>query len=152
MFIVLMLVVATPYFIRFPNVGRSWDFLGWNLSIWHQRLGIVIAGLMILHILLNIKWMCKTIKNFVKLNRATKSQLVMMLLLIITMGVSIITGIIWGTQPGAPPPAGEGASQYLRVAHILSSWAAVLVTGMHIGAHFNRFMGFFGSSKAANKG
>jgi len=151
MFIVLILVVATPYFIRLPNIGRPWTFLGWNLSTWHQNLGWLLAGIMVVHLLLNIRWICKTLKNFFKLNRAAKAQIIIMLLLIIAMGASIISGAIWGSQPGPAPPAGEGASQYIRVTHILTSWAAVLLAGMHIGEHFNRFMGFFNTEQSAKK-
>ena len=232
MFLALILVVITPYFIRIPTIGRGWDFLGWNLSDWHQNLGWFLAVVMVVHTLLNIKWEIAIFKNWRKLNRGTKIQAIVILLLFISMAASIISGAVWGMFSGPPPEAGrrtgehlrypgaysrepgeyvyvesgvaiyidgellsdlEGvsvvigderlaasggyvyvpgsyvycadgervytagayrydadgnpiranASQHVRVVHILTSWAAVLFAGMHMGLHFNRFMSFF---------
>jgi len=232
MFLALILVVITPYFIRIPTIGRGWEFLGWNLSSWHQNLGWFLAVTMVLHTLLNIKWEIAVIKNWKKLNRGTKIQEIVIILLFISMAASITSGAIWGMFSGPAPGAGirtgehlrypgvysrepgdyvfvesdiavyidgelvsdlesisvfvEGqyltasgayvyvpgafiygadgarvytagayrydddgnpmranATQYVRVVHILTSWAAVLFAGMHVGLHFNRFMSFF---------
>lgn len=149
MFVVLILVVISPYFIR--TLTRAWTFLGWNLSTWHQVLGYVFTGLMVLHIVLNFKWLAAVTKNFLKVNTMARVSCIVTFLLFAAMCVSIISGIMWGRQPGPPPPvpfnpyiappaAGWGASQSLRVVHIISSWAAVLFTGIHVGIHFSRFI------------
>ena len=232
MFLALILVVITPYFIRIPTIGRGWEFLGWNLSSWHQNLGWFLAVTMVLHTLLNIKWEIAIIKNWKKLNRETKVQEFVIILLFISMAASIISGAVWGNFSGPAPGAGlrtgerlrypgvysresgeyvyvqsdiaiyidgelvsdlegisvfvEGqyltasgiyvyvpgafiycadgervytagayrydadgnpmranATQHVRVVHILTSWAAVLFAGMHVGLHFKRFMSFF---------
>ena len=114
MFITLVLVVATPYFIRIPAIGRGWDFLGWNLSTWHQNLGWFLLILMIVHILLNIRWQVLTLKNWKKLNKATKIQEIVIILLFIFMAASIASGAVWGRFSGPAPPAGVRTGEHLR--------------------------------------
>ena len=159
MFLALILVLVTPYLMRANlfseatlarrgiegNSLRPWEFLGWNLSTWHQNIGWLLAALMVLHLVLNFKWILATLKNFKRLSQSCKINLVVMLLLIITMTISIVSGAIWGARPG--PIDRGGATQVVRVVHILSSWAAVWVTGIHMGLHLTRFFAFFKSKK-----
>lgn len=183
MFVLLILVVISPYFIR--TLGRGWYFLGMNLSTWHQVLGYVFTGFLLLHIILNFKWLVAVAKNFLKVKRMTKAAFIVMLFLFSSMCVSIISGAYWGINSGATPPlaaanagvrtgeyffiyGGEAiilgrlvpqevhkkyyvmgrtiqranATQTVRIIHILSSWAAVLFAGFHVGLHFSKFLAF----------
>ena len=142
MFIVLILVVITPYLLesRFGTLTRAQEFLGRNAGTWHQHLGWVLTGLMVLHLILNYKWVWATTKNFFKVTRACKVQYVVMILLIGFMAASIISGAIWGAR-------GRDASQTIRMVHTLTSWAAIWVVGTHMGVHLVRFISFFESKK-----
>ncbi|MCL2422105.1 MAG: hypothetical protein FWD03_09635 [Defluviitaleaceae bacterium] len=145
MFLVLALVVITPYLLtsRFGTLERSDLFLGWNAGTWHQNLGWLLTGMMVLHVILNFKWVMATAKNFKKISKASKSQFVIMLLLFVTMTASIVSGAMWGA-------AGRDATDCIRMVHTLTSWAAVWVVGIHIGVHFARFLSFF-EAHAAKK-
>ena len=145
MFLVLIMVIITPYLLesRFGTLTRSQYFLfdGWNAGTWHQRLGWLLTGLMVLHLLLNYKWIIATTKNLGKVTKACRVNYFVMLLLIGFMTASIVSGAIWGSQ-------GRNASDTVRMVHTLTSWAAVWVVGTHIGLHLTRFISFFGSKKA----
>jgi len=146
MFIVLLLVVITPYLLesRFGNLTRQQMFLSRNAGTWHQHLGWVLTGLMVLHLILNYKWVLATTANFFKVNKACKVQYVVMILLIGFMTASIVSGAIWGAQ-------GRDASDTVRMVHTLTSWAAVWVVGTHMGVHLVRFISFFEPKKPKKK-
>ena len=140
MFIVLIVVLITPYLIRYGPLERSSEFLGMNASAWHQRLGWIFVGLMVLHLALNIKWVLATTVNIFKVTKACKAQYIIMVLLIGFMVASVISGAMWGA-------AGRDASDCVRLVHVLTSWAAVWLVGTHMGIHFIRFLSFFESKK-----
>ena len=144
MFIILILVVVTPYLLesRFGTLTRGQTFLfdGGNAGQWHQWLGWAFAGLMVVHLLLNYKWVISTIKNFGKVTKNCKTQLIILLLLIGFMIACVISGGMWGAQ-------GRDASDTVRMVHTLTAWASVLLIGTHIGEHLARFVAFFETKK-----
>lgn len=144
MFIILILVVVTPYLLesRFGTLTRQQTFLfdGGSAGQWHQWLGWVFAGLMVVHLLLNYKWVIATTKNFCKVSKTCKTQYIIMVLLIGFMVACVISGGIWGAR-------GRDASQTIRMVHTLTAWASVLLIGTHIGEHLARFVAFFESKK-----
>ena len=148
MFIILILVLITPYIMesRFGTLTRQQTFLfdGANASWWHQRLGWVFAGLMVVHMLLNYKWIIATTKNFFKVTKNCKTQYIIMVLLIGFMVACVISGGMWGAQ-------GRDASDTVRMVHTLTAWASVLLIGTHIGEHLARFFAFFESKKGKGK-
>jgi len=145
MFIVLVLVLVTPYLIRYGPLERAQMFLNRNASTWHQHLGWLFVGLMALHLVLNYKWILATTRHFFKVTKACKAQYITMLLLIGFMVASVISGAMWGSR-------GRDASDAIRMVHVLTSWAAVWLVGTHIGLHLVRFVSFFESSKRKAKG
>ena len=142
MIIVLALAVITPYLLtsRFGTLERSQEFLGWNAGEWHQNLGWAFAILAGVHVILNLRWLCATIKNFPKVNRITKVQLIMCLLLLAAMVACIWSGALWGSM-------GRNATDTVRMVHTLTAWATIWITGMHMGLHCGRFMALFGTKK-----
>ena len=148
MFIVLILVVVTPYLLesRFGNLTRQQTFLfdSGNAGQWHQWLGWTLTVLMVLHLILNYKWILATTKNFGKVTKACKTHYIVMLLLIGFMTASIVSGAIWGSQ-------GRLASDTVRMVHTLTSWAAIWVVGTHMGVHLIRFFSFFEKKKGKKK-
>ena len=142
MVIVLILALITPYLLtsRFGTLERSQEFLGWNAGQWHQNLGWVFAVLAGVHVILNLKWLFATTKNFSKVNRITKAQLFMCLLLIIAMVACIWSGALWGSM-------GRDATDTVRMVHTLTAWATIWVAGIHTGMNWGRFMALFGTKK-----
>ena len=142
MFIILILVLITPYLLerRFGTLTSANTFLGWHAGEWHQYLGWAFAGLMVIHLFLNYKWVVATTKNFFKVTRACRSQYIVMVLLIGFMIACVISGGMWGAR-------GRDASDAVRMVHTLTAWASVWLIGIHMGVHLVRFMSFFESKK-----
>jgi len=144
MFIVLILVLVTPYLLdqRFGTLTRQDTFLldGGHAGQWHQWLGWVFAGLAALHMILNYKWIIATTKNFGKVTKACKTHYVTMLILIGFMVAVIVSGAMWGSQ-------GRNASDAVRMTHTLTAWASVWIIGTHMGLHLVRFFSFFEKGK-----
>ncbi|MCL2350262.1 MAG: hypothetical protein FWC67_02160 [Defluviitaleaceae bacterium] len=156
MFICLIGLMLTPYLLRWPVFGRSWYFLGWNwhFSSWHQLFGIVLTVCFVTHICLNFKWLTGTTKAWAKANAGTKAKFWMMMLVLLTMGASIITGIIWGLGSGAQgvfSGSGNfpifGSLDNVQFWHTITSWAAFYFTGIHIGLHLTKFLTFVAKPK-----
>ncbi|MCL2575185.1 MAG: hypothetical protein FWE33_02015 [Defluviitaleaceae bacterium] len=162
MFICLIGLMLTPYLARHADIGRAWEFLGWNWHFvtWHMLFGCILAVLFIIHIALNFKWLTGTAKAWAKANAATKAKFFMMIIVCITMSASIITGILWGLSTGvsvgptsliASGTVGitpYGPSSTISFWHTITSWAAFYFTGIHIGLHLQKFLSFAQKPKA----
>jgi len=144
MFIVLILVLVTPYLLesRFGTLTRQQTFLfdSGHAGQWHQWLGWVFAGLAAVHMILNYKWILATTKNFAKVTKACRVHYITMLILIGLMISVIISGAMWGSQ-------GRNASDTVRMVHVLTSWGSVWIIGTHMGLHLIRFFSFFETKK-----
>ena len=144
LFVALCAVMVTPHLINpflDPDApGRGMTAFTNFMRYTHVYGGIAIAVLMFFHILLTAKWFGQTFKNWSKINGRIKFQFFLMMILLISMVISIWSGIIWwqrGVAPTAP----------LRSTHELSSWIAFVATGMHIGLHMQKFTSFFNKKK-----
>ena len=150
MFICLIMLMATPF--GTTGVVFGWH---WHLSTWHMFFGIILTIFFLIHIGLNFKWLTGVCKNWKKGNTATKVKFWMMILVCLFMGASITTGIIWALGLGAYPimdpvlaPADFGAfMSTIRIWHAVTSWAAFLLTGVHIGLHLTKFLSFLAKPK-----
>ena len=142
MILVLIPTIVTPYLLesRFGTLTRADQFLGWNAGNWHQNLGWVFAFLAVIHVILNLKWLKATIKNFAKVNKVTKAQLIICLLLVISMVACIWSGARWGAL-------GRNVTDAVRMVHTLSAWATMWIMGIHMGVNCSRFMAFFDFKK-----
>ena len=60
-----------------------------------------------------------------------KAQYWIMFAVLISMTISIITGIMWAVGP---------VTNSVRVLHSYSSWIAFVVTGIHIGVHLGKYI------------
>ena len=145
MVITLILAIITPYLLesRFGTLTRQDLFLGSNAGQWHQNLGWVFAGLAVIHVILNLKWICATVKNLSKVNRITKVQLLMCLILVIVMVACIWSGALWGSM-------GRDATDTVRMVHTLTAWATIWIVGIHMGLHCSRLLAFFDPKKPNN--
>ena len=135
LFIALLGVILTPYFIRinpavaFTSPGSA---LARNL---HFIFGFAIAGLMVAHMVICWKWVTGILKNYKKAPILTKLQLWMMLLLFLSMAISICSGIMWGFF------ATPQLMALLQPLHQISSIMAIVIVGLHMGLHMSRFLG-----------
>ena len=132
MFLVLIEVMSTPYlmplFADDTRPGRSAAQMA--LRDAHIFFGIVLTVLLIVHIIQNWKWMMSICKNFGKLKWIIKFKFLMAILTLVFMTASIVSGVVWWLH---------GVTNFIRAFHALTSWFAVLVTGIHAGLHFGRF-------------
>ena len=140
LFIALCVVMVTPHLINpflnadLPGRGMT-NFTNLMRNI-HIYGGISIAVLLFLHICLTAKWFGQTLKRWSKASGRVKFQFFVMLIILVSMAISIWSGIIWwqrGVAPTAP----------LRSTHELSSWIAFVSTGIHIGLHAMKFNSLF---------
>jgi len=143
MFLMLILLMLTPF--------GSQRFGDWfvHLTSFHMLFGIILTVLFVIHICLNFKWLTGTIKNWGKAPQAAKAKFWMMILVLIFMSASIITGIIWGLGIGVTPTNIGGTNSFwifdlgsIRTAHATTSWAAFYLTGIHVGLHLTKFLSF----------
>ena len=98
----------------------------------HVIVGFILAFLLLLHIVFNFRAVLeiKRIRNFPAF---VKAQYVVMYALLITMTASIVSGIAWFAN-FAPRPG------FVGDLHAYSSWAAFLLSGIHIALHIHKFV------------
>ena len=130
MFICLILLLQTPIRINIlRGAGGGVDEWGLFYNL-HIITGIVLTVLLICHIIINFREIMK-VKNYFKFPPMVKAQYWIMFAVLISMTISIITGIMWAVGP---------ATAFVRVLHSYSSWTAFVVTGMHIGVHLGKYI------------
>ena len=130
MFVCLLILIQTPIRINMiRGIGGGMDEwrLFYNL---HIIAGCTLAVLIVCHIIFNIREIL-SVKKYFKFPPIVKAQYWIMFLVLISMIVSIITGIMWAVGP---------ATNFVRVLHSYSSWIAFVVTGMHIGVHLGKYI------------
>ena len=151
MFVCLIMLMLTPFGNK-PAFGFMW-----HLTSWHMLFGCILTVLFVTHIILNIKWLTGTCKAWGKANTATRVKFFMMILVLLTMGASLTTGIMWGLGLGV---GGFNNSTIIgnaidlgdfpiRFWHALTSWAAFYLTGIHVGLHLTKFLSFVAKKKPA---
>ena len=130
MFICLLIALQTPVVINLIR-GRGGAMAEWEpfLNI-HIVVGISLAVLLLLHIILNFHEIM-AIKNYFKFPSLVKAQYLLMFSVLISMTISIITGITW---------AFGTTTNVIRVMHSYSSWLAFLFTGAHIAMHLSKLI------------
>ena len=140
MFLALLILLVTPIIIRIIR-GAGGGRPEWGLyRSFHEWSGWVIAGLMILHIILNFRQIF-AVKGFFKYPKITKIQYTVMFIMLISMAISITSGAMWGIQ-------GQAASVPLRAVHSVTSWLAFVAMGFHMGMSSHKLMSFFYSPKS----
>lgn len=140
LFISLLGVMISPFLIPpFLNPdlpGRGMTNFTQFMRYMHVWLGYSIGVLMLVHICLTWNWIKLSSKNFKKVKKIVKFQYILIWILFIAMGISIWSGVIWDVRGVAPTPM-------LRAVHAISSWLALLCSGLHVGMHMPKFTSFF---------
>lgn len=125
------------------------SLVNWHINIvFHVVTGSLFAALMILHIVLNFRWLKGATKTIFKgtAKRKIKLQYVINIILLSAWLIAIITGIITATM------LSDGIETDLMPgrAHTASAIAACLLTVIHIIQHRKRLAAFFKKRNKTN--
>lgn len=110
----------------------------------HERLGIIILGLVILHIALNYKWIKGVLLRIFdkKLNLVTKISVILNILLMILTVLLIVSGILVSVTM-LRDIAAENRPLWASI-HKKSALLLFICVSMHIGLHWKMVMYGFG--------
>lgn len=108
--------------------------------IFHEIAGLAIGFFFILHLLPNWKWIKQvTLSLFAgKLSLKTKIGYLVNVLLLVFMTVIIVSGIL--ISKALFTNLWAGGHVILKVIHISSSYASLMLIGIHVGLHWNWVM------------
>lgn len=124
----ILILAATLATLSVPLTGLAW----------HEWLGILIVVPLVIHLLLNWRWIVVALRTFfTRLPNLTRVNLVLNLALFVTMTTVIFTGI--AVSEIALPAVGlqsMGHNPYMRHLHFLSADALILVVGLHLGLNW----------------
>jgi Domain of unknown function (DUF4405) len=109
----------------------------------HEIAGLAIAAVFFTHVLLNWQWVKKvTVKLFDrKLPLKTKFGYVLNLLLLVTMGFIIISGIFISRV--VFPNINIGNERWFQVTHISISFLVLILVAVHVGLHWKWVVNVF---------
>jgi len=106
----------------------------------HEIAGLVIAGLFIIHCLINKKWITSITSRFFNktLSIRVRISYVINILLLITFVFVILSGI--KTSQILFPALAEAKGSIWRGIHHFSGAVALILVGVHVGLHWNFIM------------
>jgi len=130
MFVCLLVLIQTPIRMNMiRGIGGGVDEWGLFYNL-HIIAGGTLAVLIVTHIIFNFREIM-SVRKYFKFPPIVKAQYWLMFLVLVSMTISVITGIMWAVGP---------ATNFVRVLHSYSSWIAFVVTGMHIGVHLGKYI------------
>ncbi len=121
----ILLLINTIFLFDIELIG--------NLN--HEIFGITISILILIHMILNIKWIKQVIKNFKKVNLKTK---IMYIIDIFTMSIyfcAIICGIMISDKIFN---FHMGSNLYMILSHLIFGRLAIIIMFIHLGLHLDR--------------
>ncbi len=104
-------------------------------NLMHEILGIALAILIIIHILLNFKWIKQVTKNFKKTNTKTKIMYIIDILIMIIYLRAIICGILIANEVFN---FHMSSSLGLVLTHLILGRLAIITMFIHLGLHLDR--------------
>lgn len=110
----------------------------------HEILGTTIGILIIIHIVLNFKWIKQVTKNFKKINRKTKLMYIIDILIMLIYLGSIICGILISDQIFSFQMS---SNLILVLSHLALGRLAIIIMLIHLGLHFDRIFAKIKSKK-----
>lgn len=123
---ILLFVVTVALF----NVGLIGNLM-------HEILGITLAILIVIHILLNFKWIKQVTKNFKKTNAKTKIMYIVDILIMIIYLGAIICGILIANETFN---FHMSSSLGLVLTHLALGRLAIITMFIHLGLHLDRIL------------
>lgn len=104
-------------------------------NLMHEILGITLAILIIIHILLNFKWIKQVTKNFKKTNTKTKIMYIVDIFIMIIYLGAIICGILVGNEIFN---FHMSSSLGFVLTHLILGRLAIITMFIHLGLHLDR--------------
>lgn len=133
--------------LKHNNIKLILDFIMYILFVllmkvsfgglaFHEIAGLGIGFVFLVHILLNLQWVKKvTLRLFDrKLPGKTRFGYLLNILLLISMTFIIVSGILISKL--LFPNLNLGDQRWFRTTHILISYLSLILTGIHIGLHW----------------
>lgn len=121
---ILLFIITIALF----NIGQIGNLM-------HEILGIALAILIIIHILLNFKWIKQVTKNFKKTNTKTKIMYIIDILIMIIYLGTIICGILIANEVFN---FHMSSSLGLVLTHLILGRLAIITMFIHLGLHLDR--------------
>lgn len=106
---------------------------------WHEWLGLALGGAVIVHLLLNWKWVFNVTRRFFhKLQRQVRISYLLNLALFVSFAAVILSGIMISRnfQTAATLGLSFEAQRTWRSIHAWAPQVALLVVGVHLGLHW----------------
>jgi cytochrome b len=104
----------------------------------HEWLGMAVAVPLVVHLLLNWKWIAATTRRFFgALPGQVRINYVLNAALFITMTATIFSGMMMSEVALRSLGLSLGHSPSMRMVHSLSTTALVWVVGLHLAMHWN---------------
>ena len=104
----------------------------------HEWLGMAVAVPIVVHLLLNWKWIVATTRRFFgPLPREVRINYVLNAALFITMTATIFSGMMMSEVALRSIGLSLGHSPSMKMVHNLSTFALVWVMGLHLAMHWN---------------
>ena len=119
----------------------SIDYFG---SFWHEVLGISMAILIIIHLILNGKWIINVTKSLKKVNTKTKIQYFIDVLTMIIFFGAIICGIMISRDIFKLPTR---SNAQIIITHLIFGRLALIIMLIHLGLHLDRIFAKVKSKK-----
>lgn len=109
----------------------------------HEILGIAISILILIHIILNFKWIKQVTKNFKKVNSKTKVMYVVDVFTMLIYLGAIICGIMISDKIFN---FHMGSNLYMMLSHLIFGRLAIIIMFVHLGMHLDRLLNKIKSS------
>lgn len=101
----------------------------------HEIFGITISVLIVIHIILNFKWIKQVTKNFKKVNSKIKVMYVVDVFTMLIYLGAIICGIMISDKIFN---FYMGSNLYMMLSHLIFGRLAIIVMFIHLGMHLDR--------------
>lgn len=110
----------------------------------HEILGVTIGILILIHILLNFKWIKQITKNLKKVNIKTKIMYIVDICTMLIYLGAIICGMLISDKLFN---FNMSSSLYIVIAHLIFGRLAIIIMLVHLGLHLDRILKKIKSSK-----
>ncbi len=108
--------------------------------LWHEIFGITISFLIIIHLILNFKWIKNITKNIKKVKSQTKILYAVDILTFFSYFVTIVAGILISTSIFNFKTS---YNPYLMLIHHITGRLSLSLMLVHFGFHLNRIISKF---------
>lgn len=105
--------------------------------LWHEIFGIIISFLIIIHLILNFKWIKNIPKNIRKVKNKTRVLYTVDILTFFSYLITIVIGILISTSIFNFPTS---YNPYLMLTHHITGRLSLSLMLLHLGFHLNKII------------